>query len=121
MKKNIIVIAVAIAVASIVSAKDKDRAPAQQWPPPSNNGNSNSTFPSSPGATGGDEVVSAGTKVTNVMCLTNGASPVYSLGTGYSTNIRVTRVSATGDIRYEVYKDNRFLASCMAIQVQSSP
>lgn len=80
--------------------------------------------PGVPDSTGGgattfahDDVVAAGTNVNAVYCL-------FGAGSGYNMNaagndVRIGRVSAGGEMRYEIFKGQRFLGACPSIQVQS--
>lgn len=106
--------------AAFAMAKNDTRTPAQAFP----------DFPTTPPATtqpiGGsvglmsEDVVQAnGARVQSVFCLFGGTSG-YSISGAAGNDIRISRVTAGGDIRYEVFKGSRFLGSCPAVHVVSN-
>ena len=96
--------------ASAKSVEKTEREPAQMTFP---GGGTNTGNPPVPA--GSDEILSANTNVSSVSCLGNWQNSIQV--TGSSNRIRIVRISGA-DIRYEVYRDSRFLASCSQIVVQ---
>lgn len=58
-------------------------------------------------------------RVQNVYCLFGGTSG-YSISGASGNDVRISRVTAGGDIRYEVFKGTKFLGACPAVHVMSN-
>jgi hypothetical protein len=117
--KLFLILSCLLAFSQITLAADKDRKPAQGYGFPQNP--PTTSTPTDPSGSGGvttfssEDVTAAGGIVNSVQCLVGGSS-TYNMNV-QGNDIRIARTSAGGEIRYEVYKGQRFVGACSSIYV----